>query len=53
MPAEYLHGPASVLQLEVCDGCPSGDYLAVGALFAPRTMDTIGEMSIAAFSISD
>lgn len=52
-PSEYVYGPECVLQLQVFPGCPSGGYLAVGALFAPQSMDSISEMSMVAFSISE
>jgi len=52
MPAGYLFGPESVLQIQVPSGCPAGTYLAAGALFLPGSMTEISEISLTDFKIS-
>ncbi|MBN2208681.1 MAG: right-handed parallel beta-helix repeat-containing protein [Candidatus Coatesbacteria bacterium] len=52
MPAGYLLGPESVLQMQVPGGCPAGAYLAASALFLPGSMTEISEISLAEFTIS-
>jgi len=51
MPAGYLFGPVSVLQVQVPYGCPAGTYLAASALFLPGSMTEISEISSVDFEI--
>ncbi|MBN1592517.1 MAG: right-handed parallel beta-helix repeat-containing protein [Candidatus Coatesbacteria bacterium] len=52
MPAGHLFGPEMIVQTLVPGGCPTGTYLAVGALFEPGTMTEISEMSLVEFEMN-